>query len=81
MLAKTSGVGYVSMKVMACEYQTGFEPCPYAIRSHSRLVGGGSNSDLAMDAHDLEKADGVFRKLLQQIVQRVYCLRESAGWS
>lgn len=69
------------MKVMACEYQTGFEPCPYAIGSHSRLVGGGSNSDLAMDAHDLEKADGVFRKLLQQIVQRVYCPRESAGWS
>lgn len=36
-----------------------------ATGSHGRLVGKDSNSDLAIDAHDLKKEEGLFRKLLQ----------------
>lgn len=34
-----------------------------AIGSHGRLVRRGGNSDLAIDAHDLEEAGGLFMKL------------------
>ena len=36
-----------------------------AIGSHGRFVGKEGNSDLATDAHDLEKAGQLFRKHFQ----------------